>query len=143
MAGRRGQTLPVRPKGSNTVKGASDGRGGEHEFGGDADVHAGYDGGCGAWVALIERHGHGSIDGITSSGVLSLAGNQVGRDGAVSDRWRDGVDKAAGAAEGSNTVKGASDGRGREHEFGGDADVHAGYGGDAWWRSRRHGHERR
>ena len=37
--------------------------------------------------------GTSGSDGITSSGVLSLTRNRVGRDGAVLDRWRDDVDK--------------------------------------------------
>ena len=46
-------------------------------------------------VALSSDTGTSSGDGITSSGVLESDGNRVGRDGAVLDRWRDDVDKAA------------------------------------------------
>ena len=66
-------------------EGASDGRGGEHEFGGDADVHAGYDGGD-AWGGAVERHGHGNVTG--SPRLLE-------RRALVLDRWRDDVDKSA------------------------------------------------
>ena len=59
---------------------------------GDADVHAGYDGGD-AGVALSSDTGTSGGDGITSSGVLSLTESRSGRDGAVLDRWRDDVDK--------------------------------------------------
>ena len=54
------------------MKGASDGRGREHEFGGDADVHAGYDS-SDAGVSLSSDTGTSGSDGITSSGVLESA----------------------------------------------------------------------
>ena len=67
---------------------------GTRRFGGDADVHAGYDGGDASRCAVSDT-GTSSGDRITSSGVLSLTGIESGATVRVLDRWRDDVDKAA------------------------------------------------
>ena len=90
-----------------------------------------------AWGGALERHG--PMAGRLRGGVLVTRNRAV----AVLDRWRDDVDKLVRPVEHG---EGASDGRGREHEFRWDADVHAGYdSGDARGMSlsKRHGHEQR
>ena len=70
------------------------------------------------------------------------AGIESGATVRVLDRWRNDVDKRFIAAERVEHGEGASDGRGREHEFGGDAAFTLDDSGAPGWRSpERHGHE--